>query len=140
MATDSPPPNSARNVLGGPLQPCGTRPMTGFFRNGCCDTGPDDLGSHTVCAVMTSQFLDHTRSLGNDLATPRPEWGFPGLNPGDRWCLCAARWQEALEVGAAPPVVLAATHEKAMDVVALEDLVNHAFDRPQDAWAPRDQR
>lgn len=135
MPTDpSPSPTASRNVLGGPLKVCGKNPLTGFFRNGCCDTGPDDLGSHTLCAVMTEQFLEHTRSLGNDLATPRPEWGFPGLNPGDRWCLCAERWREALEAGAAPPVVLSATHEKALEVIELEDLIDHAFDRPQDAW------
>ena len=95
----------SRNVLGGPMAVCSARPMTGFFRNGCCETGPEDIGSHTVCAVMTAAFLAFSKSRGNDLSTPRPEFGFAGLKPGDRWCLCAPRWQEALEAGAAPQVV-----------------------------------
>lgn len=106
----------ARNVLGGRLAPCSMTPVTGFFRNGCCDTGPADLGRHTVCAVMTEAFLAFSRSRGSDLSTPRPEYGFPGLVAGDRWCLCAPRWQEALEAGAAPPVVLEACHEASLNL------------------------
>lgn len=117
---------TARNVLGGPLATCSTRPLTGFTRNGCCETGPEDLGSHTVCAVMTEAFLAFTRAAGNDLSTPRPEFRFPGLKPGDRWCLCAGRWAEAHAAGQAPGVVLAATHEKALEVVPLEALKAHA--------------
>jgi uncharacterized protein (DUF2237 family) len=119
---------TARNVLGGPLAVCGTDPKTGFFRDGCCETGPQDLGSHTVCAVVTAEFLDFTRSRGNDLSTPRPEFDFPGLKPGDRWCLCSGRWQEAAEAGVAPPVVLEATHERALDVVDRESLAAHAVE------------
>ena len=100
--------------------------MTGFFRNGCCDTGPDDLGSHTVCAVLTAEFLIFSRARGNDLSTPRPEFGFPGLEPGQLWCLCAPRWQEAFEAGAAPDVILAACHEGALEHCALDDLKAHA--------------
>lgn len=118
----------ARNVLGGPLATCCCNPMTGFFRTGKCETGPEDLGSHTVCARMTAEFLTFSRSCGNDLSTPMPAYGFPGLKPGDCWCLCAARWQEALEAGCAPVVVLAATHEAALDVVSLEDLKSHAIE------------
>jgi uncharacterized protein (DUF2237 family) len=118
----------SRNVLGGTLDICSTKPMTGFFRNGCCDTGAEDLGSHTVCAVMTAEFLAFSRSAGNDLSTPRPEFGFAGLKPGDRWCLCAPRWQEALDAGAAPRVVLRATHEGALEHCMLEDLKRHAID------------
>jgi uncharacterized protein len=118
----------SRNVLGGILDICSTQPMTGFFRNGCCDTNAEDLGSHTVCAVMTAEFLAFSRSAGNDLSTPRPEFGFAGLRPGDRWCLCAPRWQEALDAGAAPRVVLRATHEEALDYCALDDLKRHAID------------
>ena len=118
----------SRNVLGGTLDICSTQPMTGFFRNGCCDTGAEDLGSHTVCAVMTAEFLAFSRSAGNDLSTSRPEFGFAGLKPGDRWCLCAPRWQEALDAGAAPRVVLRATHEGALEHCALEDLKRHAID------------
>jgi uncharacterized protein (DUF2237 family) len=120
--------STARNVLGGPLAVCGTNPMTGFFRTGCCETAREDHGSHTVCAVLTADFLEHSRAAGNDLSTPRPEYGFPGLKPGDRWCLCAARWQEALEAGFAPPVVLAATHERALEVVSLDDLKANALE------------
>jgi uncharacterized protein (DUF2237 family) len=116
-----------RNVLGGPLQSCGTEPRTGFFRDGCCRTGPDDLGRHVVCAQVTEEFLAFTRARGNDLSTPVPAYGFPGLKPGDRWCLCATRWQEALEAGAAPPVVLEATHMKALEIVSIHDLENHAL-------------
>ncbi len=115
-----------RNVLGGPLETCSSDPLAGFFRDGCCRTGPDDTGSHTVCARVTREFLEFSRARGNDLATPMPELGFPGLRPGDRWCLCAARWLEALAGGCAPPVVLAATHERALEVCRLADLKAHA--------------
>jgi len=118
--------DESQNVLGGPLRPCGTEPATGFYRNGCCDTGPEDTGIHTVCAVMTDAFLVYSRLAGNDLSTPRPEWGFPGLQAGDRWCLCAGRWREALAAGVAPPVVLEATHEETLAVVAFDDLERHA--------------
>ena len=118
----------SRNVLGGILDICATQPMTGFFRNGCCDTSAEDVGSHTVCAVMTAEFLAFSKSAGNDLSTPRPEFGFAGLSPGDRWCLCAPRLQEALDAGAAPRVVLRATHEGALDHCALSDLKRHAID------------
>src|SRR4051812_42590759 len=104
-----------RNVLGGDLEPCGVDPVTGFYRDGCCTSGPDDLGNHTICAVVSQEFLEHQRKAGNDLVTPRPEFEFPGLQPGDRWCVCAARWQEAYEAGVAPPVVLAATHARALE-------------------------
>jgi uncharacterized protein (DUF2237 family) len=116
----------ARNVLGGALEACSLAPLTGFFRNGCCDTSPRDLGSHTVCAVMTAEFLEFSKTSGNDLSTPQPQFGFPGLNPGDRWCLCAPRWQEALEAGRAPLVALRATHEGALRYCALADLTAHA--------------
>ena len=116
----------ARNVLGGALEVCSTEPMTGFYRDGCCNTGPSDAGSHTVCATMTRQFLEFTASRGNDLSTPRPEYGFPGLKPGDRWCLCSSRWREAAEAGVAPPVALEATHEAALRAVDLETLRGHA--------------
>ena len=119
-------PSSARNVFGAPLACCCTSPLTGFNRDGYCHTGPHDLGSHTVCAEMTAAFLDFSSRHGNDLVTPRPEFGFPGLRPGDRWCLCVSRWKEALEAGVAPPVLLAATHEKALEVVTLEQLQAHA--------------
>jgi uncharacterized protein len=118
----------SRNVLGGILQSCSERPLTGFFRNGCCETSPQDLGSHTVCAVMTAEFLEFSRSRGNDLSTPRPEFGFSGLTPGDRWCLCAPRWQEALEAGPAPRVVLQATEQSALVYCELADLKRHAID------------
>lgn len=121
-----------RNVLGGELEPCGTDPLTGFHREGSCTTGPDDLGSHTVCAVVTKEFLEHQLRVGNDLVTPRPEYDFPGLQAGDRWCVVAARWQEAFEAGVAPPVVLAATHARALEVVDLEALRQHAVDVPAD--------
>lgn len=117
-----------RNVLGGTLMPCSVDPMTGFYRDGCCRTGEDDLGSHTVCVRMTAEFLAFSRSCGNDLSTDRPEYGFTGLKPGDQWCLCAARWQEAFLAGQAPQVVLAATHERALEVCRLEDMQNHAAD------------
>jgi uncharacterized protein (DUF2237 family) len=116
------------NVLGGRLEPCSVEPRTGFFRDGCCNTGPDDIGLHVVCARMTAKFLAYSAEHGNDLSTPQPEVGFPGLKPGDRWCLCAGRWREALDAGVAPPVVLSATHEEALAVVALDDLKRHAID------------
>jgi uncharacterized protein (DUF2237 family) len=118
MATMS----EARNVLGGHLAVCCTNPMTGFYRTGCCETGAEDHGSHTVCTQLTAEFLAFSRSVGNDLSTPVPAFGFPGLKPGDRWCLCAARWKEALDAGVAPPVVLAATHEAALEIVTLDEL------------------
>ncbi|MFN2563013.1 MAG: DUF2237 family protein [Jatrophihabitans sp.] len=121
-----------RNVLGGPLDECGTDPVTGFYRDGCCTSGPDDVGSHTVCAVVTGDFLDHQRRVGNDLSTPRPEFRFPGLQPGDRWCVVAARWLQAYEDGAACPVVLAATNERALQIVPLELLREFAVDVPSD--------
>ena len=117
-----------RNVLGGPLENCSTDPMTGFFRDGCCRTAPDDHGSHTVCASLTKEFLEFSKGRGNDLMTPIPEYGFPGLKPGDSWCLCAARWQEAFLAGCAPNVHLAATHERALEVCRLEDLRSLAID------------
>jgi uncharacterized protein (DUF2237 family) len=120
------------NVLGGDLEPCGNDPVTGFFRDGCCSTGSEDLGSHTVCAVMTAPFLEHQRAIGNDLITPMPAYEFPGLEPGDRWCVVAVRWFEAYEAGAAAPVVLAATHARALDVIPLEALREHAVDVPSD--------
>ena len=121
-----------RNVLGGELEPCGTDPVTGFYRDGCCSTGPEDVGSHTVCAVVTAEFLAHQQQVGNDLVTPRPEYRFPGLRPGDRWCVVAVRWLQAYDAGAAAPVVLAATHERALDVIPLEALQKHAVDVPPD--------
>lgn len=122
----------ARNVLGGPLEGCGTDPVTGFFRDGVCHTSPADAGSHTVCAVMTRQFLTHQESVGNDLTTPRPEWGFPGLQPGDRWCVVAIRWWQSYAVGCAAPVVLASTHEGALEFIPLDALREHAVDVPDD--------
>ncbi len=116
----------ARNVLGGPLLTCSMAPITGFFRNGCCDTSLEDIGSHTVCAVMTAEFLLFSRRSGNDLSTPMPQFGFVGLGPGDGWCLCAPRWQEAFEAGQAPHVVLEASHEGALRYCRLEDLQAHA--------------
>ena len=120
------------NVLGGELEACGMDPLTGFYRDGCCHTGPEDRGSHTICAVVTEQFLAHQRSVGNDLVTPRPEYAFPGLVPGDRWCVVAVRWRQAYEAGSAAPVVLAATHQRALEVVPLEWLREHAVDVPDD--------
>lgn len=115
-----------RNVLGEPLGTCCTSPMTGFYRDGCCRTGPEDRGLHLMCAVMTREFLAFSRSRGNDLVTPIPQFQFPGLKPGDRWCLCVLRWKEALEAGVAPPVVLDATHVSTLEFVTLEDLEAHA--------------
>lgn len=120
----------ARNILGTALAPCSHDPVTGFYRDGCCNTGPGDVGSHTVCAVMTEEFLAHTKSRGNDLSTPRPEYDFPGLKPGDRWCVCAARWEEAREAEVAPPVVLEATHERALDILLKDALLAHRHDDP----------
>ncbi len=120
--------DTARNVLGEPLEICAIKPMSGFYRDGCCNTGPEDVGSHTVCAVMTAEFLEFSKSHGNDLSTPVPEFGFPGLKPGDRWCLCAPRWQEALEAKQAPRVVLRATHEGALSHCSLADLKRLAVD------------
>ena len=122
-----------RNVLGGDLEPCGTDPMTGFFRDGCCSTGPEDLGSHTICAVATAEFLEHQRSIGNDLSTPRPQYGFPGLTPGDRWCVTATNWARAYDDGMAAPVVLASTNAAVLTIVPLDVLRKHAVDVPDDA-------
>ncbi|NEN89734.1 MAG: DUF2237 domain-containing protein [Okeania sp. SIO3H1] len=115
------------NVLGEKLEVCCTSLMTGFYRDGFCQTGPSDFGSHVICAVVTAEFLEFTKRRGNDLSTPRPEYSFPGLKPGDRWCLCASRWKEALDSGVAPPVVLSATHQKALEVLPLEVLQEHAL-------------
>jgi uncharacterized protein (DUF2237 family) len=117
-----------KNVFGEPLAVCSESPRTGFFRDGCCNTGPQDVGSHTVCAVMTAEFLEFSKKAGNDLSTPAHEYGFPGLKAGDRWCLCAARWQQAFEAGRAPKVVLSATHERALEIAALPDLKRFAID------------
>ena len=116
------------NVLGEPLERCSIAPVTGFYRDGCCNTGPEDLGLHTVCVVMTADFLAFSKRRGNDLSTPRPEYHFPGLKPGDRWCLCALRWQEAFEAGCAPRVALRSTHRQTLAVCALADLKAHAVD------------
>jgi uncharacterized protein len=121
-----------RNVLGSELEPCGTDPVTGFYRDGSCSCGPDDIGLHAVCAVMTSEFLAHQKSVGNDLSTPRPEWQFPGLQPGDRWCVVAARWLEAHDDGAAAPVVLASTNERALEIIPRHVLDAHSVDVPPD--------
>jgi uncharacterized protein len=121
-------PAPARNVLGEPLELCSLKPTTGFYRDGCCNTGPEDVGSHTVCVVMTAEFLAFSKLRGNDLSTPVPEFGFPGLKPGDRWCLCAPRWQEALEANQAPRVVLRATHEGALTYCKLTNLKRLAVD------------
>ena len=121
-----------RNVLGGPLEPCGTDPLTGYYRDGCCSSGPEDLGRHTICAVMTAEFLEHQRSIGNDLLTPVPEYRFPGLLPGDRWCVTALNWLRAHHDGCAAPVVLASTHERTLQVVPLEALQEHKVDVPDD--------
>ena len=117
-----------RNVFGEPLEPCSMHPMTGFYRTGCCDTGPEDVGMHTVCVEVTAEFLAFSKARGNDLSTPLPEFGFPGLEPGDRWCLCALRWKEAFEAGQAPRVILQATHEATLEVISLADLKRHALD------------
>jgi uncharacterized protein (DUF2237 family) len=123
-------PIPARNVLGGELESCSLSPLTGFYRTGCCDTGPEDLGVHTVCAQVTEEFLTFSQSRGNDLSTPNPVFGFSGLSPGDRWCLCASRWLEAWEARVAPPVFLAGTHEATLAVMPIELLLDHALDAP----------
>jgi uncharacterized protein len=124
-----------RNVLGAELEPCGTDPLTGFYRDGCCTTGPEDLGSHTICAVVTAEFLEHQRNIGNDLSTPMPQFRFDGLVPGDRWCVTAVNWLRAHHDGAAAPVVLASTHERALEVVPLAVLKQYSVDVPADAAA-----
>ena len=121
-------PERALNVFGQPLEHCGLDPLTGFYRDGCCNTDYDDPGIHTVCVRVTAKFLDFSKRRGNDLGTPMPEFGFPGLQPGDQWCLCAGRWKEALDAGAAPQVVLAATHEETLAIVSLTELKRHAID------------
>jgi uncharacterized protein len=118
----------SRNVFGDPLQVCSLSPMTGFFRNGCCDTGPEDVGSHTVCIVATAEFLQFSKAMGNDLSTPMPDFGFEGLRPGDRWCLCAPRWKEAFDANQAPHVVLRATHQSALEYCSLAELKSRAID------------
>ena len=127
-----------RNVLGGRLEPCGTDPVTGFYRDGCCRTGPEDRGSHTICAVVTTEFLEHQRLIGNDLVTPMPQYKFPGLTPGDRWCVTAMNWLRAHQDGAAAYVVLPCTHERALDFVPLAALREHAVDVPDDPGALED--
>jgi hypothetical protein len=126
---------SDRNVLGGELEPCGTDPLTGFYRDGCCSTGPEDQGSHTICAVVTAEFLEHQRAIGNDLSTPMPEYRFPGLVPGDRWCVTAVNWARAYNDGVAAPVVLASTNIAVLEIVPLEALQQHAVDVPADPSA-----
>lgn len=126
---------TARNVLGDDLEPCSTDPLTGFFRDGCCNTGPEDVGSHTICAVVTAEFLEHQRRIGNDLTTPHPAFRFPGLQPGDRWCVTARNWARAHADGVAAPVVLAATHEAVLELVPLDVLRAHAVDVPPDLSA-----
>lgn len=133
--SESPSPSDERNVLGGVLEPCGTDPMTGFFRDGNCSCGPQDVGVHAVCAVMTEEFLAHQKAVGNDLSTPHPEWQFPGLHPGDRWCVVAARWLQAHRDGVAAPVVLASTNELSLRLIPLEALREHAVDVPDDPSA-----
>jgi uncharacterized protein (DUF2237 family) len=128
-------PTSERNVLGDPLEPCGTDPMTGFYRDGSCSCGDDDLGLHSVCAVATEEFLTHQQSIGNDLTTPMPQYGFPGLHPGDRWCVVAVRWLQAYRDGVAAPVVLASTNERALEVIPLSVLRDHSVDVPPDLSA-----
>jgi uncharacterized protein (DUF2237 family) len=123
---------TARNVLGGELQPCGSDPVTGFYRDGSCTTGPQDIGSHTLCVVVTAEFLEHQRRIGNDLMTPAPQYRFPGLVPGDRWCVTAVNWARAYEDGVAAPVVLAATNEAVLAIVPLDALQQHAVDVPPD--------
>lgn len=123
------------NVLGGPLEPCGIDPVTGFLRDGSCRCGPQDVGLHAVCAVMTEEFLAHQESVGNDLSTPRPEWSFPGLRPGDRWCVVAVRWAQAYTDGVAAPVVLASTNARALEIIPLDVLSEHAVDVPDDPGA-----
>jgi hypothetical protein len=126
--SDAKPVRRAKNVLGTELEPCSLNPLTGFYRDGCCRTGRGDVGLHVVCAQMTAKFLEFSRSRGNDLTTPHPDMGFPGLRPGDRWCLCAERWKEALDAGVAPPVILVSTHVSALEFATLEDLQAHAVE------------
>lgn len=121
----------ALNVLGGTLKPCSMKPLTGFFRDGCCNTGAEDRGRHTVCVIVTAEFLALSKYLGNDLSTPRPEYNFAGLKPGDRWCLCATRFLQAAQEFAAPPVVLASTHARALEIIPMELLYAHACDRDE---------
>ena len=125
---DIPGSGSQLNVLGGPLMTCSDEPVTGFFRDGCCNTSEDDFGSHTICVVMTEEFLAYSKAVGNDLSTPRPEYGFSGLLPGQRWCLCAARWLQAYLAGKAPKVSLNSTNQAALEIVALDQLKQHAVD------------
>jgi uncharacterized protein (DUF2237 family) len=120
--------DGGRSVFGRPLEPCSGRPKTGFFRDGCCNTSAEDSGAHVVCAQMTAEFLAFSRARGNDLSTPAPQHGFPGLRPGDRWCLCAARWKEALDAGCAPPIFLGRTHERMLDYVSFDELKRYALD------------
>lgn len=127
--------HDALNVLGDPLQACSFDPVTGFYRDGCCHTGPDDVGTHVVCARVTAEFLAFSTAVGNDLSTPRPEWRFQGLKPGDRWCLCVRRWKEALTAGVAPPVILEATHASTLQFVDLETLQRHAWRKSTDGSA-----
>ncbi|HEX2604336.1 MAG TPA: DUF2237 domain-containing protein [Oxalicibacterium sp.] len=122
----------AKNVFGEPLVPCSFDPLTGFFRDGCCRTSEEDVGQHTVCVVMTATFLAFSKTCGNDLTTPRPEWGFPGLKPGDQWCLCASRWVEAWRAGVAPSVMLESTHRDVLQMVSLDDLREHAYTAQED--------
>lgn len=129
---------SALNVVGKPLEPCGTDPVTGFYRDGCCNSGPEDVGSHTICAVVTAEFLEHQRTIGNDLATPVPHFHFPGLVPGDRWCVTASNWLRAHLDGVAAPVVLASTHIRVLEIVPLEVLIEHSVDVPSDPGALED--
>ena len=135
LATDDTGVVTDRNVLGGDLEPCGTDPVTGFYRDGCCTTGPEDMGSHTVCAVVTSEFLEHQRRIGNDLSTPMPQYHFPGLAPGDHWCVTAANWLQAHHDGVPAPVMLASTHERALEIIPLEALQENAVDVPADPRA-----
>jgi uncharacterized protein (DUF2237 family) len=123
---------SERNVLGGTLEPCSSEPLTGFYRDGCCSSGPEDIGVHTICAVVTAEFLEHQRSIGNDLSTPMPQFRFPGLVPGDRWCVTANNWLLAYRDGVAAPVVLASTHERTLEIVPLQALQENAVDVPDD--------
>jgi hypothetical protein len=127
--------SKARNVLGDDLRPCCKFPMTGFYRDGFCRTGPEDIGKHTVCIQATKEFLTFSKAAGNDLSTPQPEMDFPGLIPGDQWCLCALRWQEAFEADAAPKVILSATDESTLEVIDLEDLKRHAVEESQQNWS-----
>ena len=125
---DEQPPTTPRNVLGGTLEPCSFDPLTGFYRTGCCNTGPDDAGRHVICVRVDEAFLEFSRAVGNDLSTPLPQYGFSGLTPGDQWCLCAHRWVQALKEASAPPVILAATEASALEIASLEDLQAHALD------------